>query len=121
MRLFSLALVFSILMLVSCKSRKPAVEEPTVEVKESCDATITYTASIKAIFDANCIKCHSGDRPKAGIKLSDYENAAKVVDHRLNCVITWSENCNKMPPFGGKLSDDDIKKITCWIENGKPN
>ena len=119
----SLILFFALftVVLFSCKSRKPEVTQDAIEVEAACDASITYTSSVKAIFDANCVKCHSGERPKAGVKLTDYENASKVVDHRLNCVVTWSENCNKMPPFGGQLSGDDIQKITCWIKNGKPN
>src|SRR5436305_6191893 len=38
---------------------------------------ITYAKDIKPLFEASCIRCHSGDRPKAGLKLDSLENAVK--------------------------------------------
>ena len=38
---------------------------------------VTYATDIKPILDASCIKCHSGDKPKAKLKLDTLENALK--------------------------------------------
>ena len=38
---------------------------------------VTYAADIKPIFDNSCVKCHSGDKPKARLKLDSLESALK--------------------------------------------
>src|SRR5438552_17425800 len=38
---------------------------------------VIYAADIKPIFDASCVKCHSGDKPKAGLRLDSLEHALK--------------------------------------------
>ena len=115
------ALVFVLLVVgSSCNLTKKAVEveaEPTI----ACDDQITYSSTIKGIFDARCTGCHSGPKPANAIDLTSYETASKVVAHRLKCVITWSDNCNKMPPSGGQLSSEEIQQINCWVENGLKN
>ena len=38
---------------------------------------VTYATDIKPIFEASCVKCHSGEKPKAKLKLDTLENALK--------------------------------------------
>jgi hypothetical protein len=38
---------------------------------------VTYAQDIHPLFEASCIKCHSGDRPKAGLKLDTLEGVLK--------------------------------------------
>jgi hypothetical protein len=38
---------------------------------------VTFATDIKPIFDASCVKCHSGAKPKAGMKLDTLEGALK--------------------------------------------
>ena len=38
---------------------------------------VTYATDIKPIFDQSCVKCHSGDKPKAQLKLDSLENMLK--------------------------------------------
>src|SRR5208283_3523608 len=38
---------------------------------------VTYATDIKPVFDQSCVKCHSGDKPKAKLKLDSLENALK--------------------------------------------
>lgn len=109
--------VFSLVVLSSCNLSKKAIESPEVEF--TCDENITYTSTIKGIFDARCTGCHSGEKPAYNINLTTFESASKVVDKRLTCVIGWEDNCNKMPPSGGQLSSVERQQIQCWIDNGK--
>ncbi|GEM_PF-1153331 len=104
----------------SCNLSKKVVESET-ETKITCNDQITYSSTIKGIFDARCTGCHSGPKPANAIDLTSYETASKVVAHRLKCVITWSDNCNRMPPSGGQLSSEEIQQINCWMENGFKN
>ena len=34
---------------------------------------LTYSKDVKPMLDASCTRCHSGDRPKAGLKLDTLE------------------------------------------------
>jgi len=38
---------------------------------------VTFAKDIKPLFDVSCVKCHGGDRPKAGLRLDTVENALK--------------------------------------------
>src|SRR5689334_8062572 len=38
---------------------------------------VTYAADIKPILDQSCVKCHSGDKPKARLKLDTLEGVLK--------------------------------------------
>jgi hypothetical protein len=38
---------------------------------------VTYEKDIHPLFEASCIRCHSGDKPKAGLKLDSLEGVIK--------------------------------------------
>ena len=38
---------------------------------------VTYATDIKPIFDNSCVKCHSGDKPKARLKLDSLGKRAQ--------------------------------------------
>ncbi len=124
MRVSFLLLIAMSFALFACNARKSTIEEthePPADAQFVCVDTISYSSSIKQIFEARCIKCHSGPRAAGGIDLTTYENASKVVDFRLLCVINWEDNCNRMPPLGGQLTELQRNLIECWLENGKKN
>jgi mono/diheme cytochrome c family protein len=47
----------------------------------STQANITYATDIKPIFDASCVKCHSGDKPKAHLHMDTLEGVLKGTGH----------------------------------------
>jgi hypothetical protein len=98
---------------------------------------VTYATDIKPILDASCVKCHSGDKPKAKLKLDSLENALKggkdgkviipgnsakstlvlAAAHMTSDPDLW------MPPkkFEAKfppLKADQIGLIRAWIDQG---
>lgn len=98
---------------------------------------VTYTTDIKPIFDTSCIKCHSGDKPKAHLKLDTLENALK--GSKDGKVITAGDSANSfmvkclahvtsdhdswMPPPHNKanigpLTPEQIGLIRAWIDQG---
>ncbi len=103
-----------------CNLRKKVESEP-VKTELDCDSSITYSNTIKNIFDARCVKCHGGNLPKSGIDLSSYEMASKVTNHRLVCVVSWGDNCTNMPPSEKQLTSTEIQQIQCWLDNGVKN
>ncbi|MCB9195214.1 MAG: hypothetical protein H6598_03230 [Flavobacteriales bacterium] len=76
----------------------------------TCDgSTRTYDADIKTIVDASCVSCHSNYSTYSGVKAS--------VD---NGSFEREVISKQTMPEGGKLSDADLTKIKCWLEQGAP-
>jgi len=98
---------------------------------------LTYATDIKPIFDASCVKCHSGDKPKAHLKLDSLENALKgskdgkvitagdsAKSKIVKCVAhATSDPDSWMPPPHNKanigpLTPVQIGLIRAWIDQG---
>ena len=98
---------------------------------------VTYATDIKAIFDASCVKCHSGDKPKARLLLDTLAGAlkgtkeGKIVtpgDSAGSVIIksvahTATDHDSWMPPLGNKagikpLTPEQIGLIRAWIDQG---
>jgi mono/diheme cytochrome c family protein len=98
---------------------------------------VTFAADIKPIFEASCVKCHSGDKPKAHLKLDTLDNALKgSKDGKIltagdsarslivKCVAhTTSDPDAWMPPPHNKanigpLTPEQIGLIRAWIDQG---
>jgi mono/diheme cytochrome c family protein len=103
----------------------------------SAKTGLTYATDLKPIFDANCVKCHSGDKPKAHLHLDALDgilagtkhgpvltpgNGAnslmvKAVAHQLKDTDGW------MPPMPNKagaktLTPEQIGLLIAWINQG---
>jgi len=98
---------------------------------------VTYATDIKPIFDSSCVKCHSGDKPKAHLKLDTLENALKgskdgkviavgdsAKSYLVKCVAhVTSDQDSWMPPLHNKagvkpLTAEQIGLIRAWIDQG---
>ncbi|MGA2179303.1 MAG: c-type cytochrome domain-containing protein [Verrucomicrobiota bacterium] len=98
---------------------------------------VTYAADIKPVFDQSCVKCHSGDKPKAKLKLDSLENALKgskdgkvVIPGNsaksqlvLNVAHLADDKDAWMPPLHNKanigpLTPGQIGLIRAWIDQG---
>jgi uncharacterized membrane protein len=98
---------------------------------------VTYAADIKSIFDNSCVKCHSGDKPKARLKLDSLESALKgskdgkvitpgdsAKSLMVKCVAhTTADHDSWMPPAHNKanigpLTPEQIGLIRAWIDQG---
>ncbi len=98
---------------------------------------VTYTTDMKPIFEASCVKCHSGDKPKARLHMDTLDgvlkgtkegkivtpgNSAgsfivKAVAHATGDHDSW------MPPLNNKagikpLTPEQIGLIRAWIDQG---
>ena len=98
---------------------------------------VTYATDIKTILDASCVKCHSGDKPKAHLKLDSLEGALKGSkdgpilksgDSANSFVVKaiahlTADNDSWMPPLNNKagiqpLTPEQIGLIRAWIDQG---
>ncbi len=110
---FALVLVAS---MFGCKKDSAAAYDCT-------GTTPTYTADVKAIFDASCATsgCHDSVTKEQGYDLSSYAGAKSAVTNSSDALlgsIQHKSGYKAMPQGGSKLADDKIKKIFCWVENG---
>ncbi len=103
----------------------------------SPQAGVTYDTDIKPIFQASCVKCHSGERPKARLRMDtlagvlkgtkngpivkpgDSANSliVKAIAHATDDQDGW------MPPLHNKagikdLTPEQIGLIRAWIDQG---
>ncbi len=98
---------------------------------------LTYATDIKPIFDASCIKCHSGDKPKArlhmdtlaGVLKGTKEGKIVVAGDSANSFLVKSvahvtgDSDAWMPPVHNKagikaLTPEQIGLIRAWIDQG---
>jgi mono/diheme cytochrome c family protein len=98
---------------------------------------VTYATDLKPIFDANCAKCHGGDKPKAHLHMDTLEGILKGTKHgpivtvgdSANSVIvkavahTAADKDDWMPPAPNKagaktLTADEVGLVRAWIDQG---
>src|ERR1019366_10619300 len=73
MKLTAVALTATFGLAISAAAQDAAATMPPASTKQG----VTYATDIKTILDASCAKCHSGDKPKARLKLDSLEDALK--------------------------------------------
>lgn len=104
------------IVLFSCKKEDP-------DVVECGSLTPTYTNDVASLINQNCAisGCHGNGSSKGGVDLSGY-SAVKAESSKKQFLgaIQHKSGYSKMPKNANKLSDADIKTITCWVQNGSP-
>lgn len=100
-------------------------------------AGVTYDGDIKAILEKSCVHCHSGDKPKAKLKLDTLDGILKGARNGKVVVVgdsakselvqaaahTSDDQDEWMPPAKatGKypnLTADQIGLLRAWIDQG---
>lgn len=94
-----------------------------INTSTACDTTnVTYTNTIKPIFDTYCVGCHNVGNASGGYALDTYVGSVNCANSgRLMGSIQWLTGYSTMPKGDAKLSDCNIAKIQKWINSGKPN
>jgi cytochrome c553 len=83
----------------------------------------TYNVDVKPIMDANCAitGCHNAATKKEGYDLSNYEGTKAAAGNlAFRGAIQHKSGYTAMPKKADKLSDADIRTVTCWVQNGMP-
>jgi len=127
--LFALAagITFSLIASASADPLPPA----------STKTGVTYDSNIKAIFDVSCVKCHSGDKPKARLRMDTLAGVLKGTKE--GKIVTAGDSAGSfivkaiahatpdqdswMPPLNNRagikpLTPDEIGLIRAWIDQG---
>lgn len=89
----------------------------------ACDtAAVKYSTSVLPVLSSNCISCHGGSTPSAGIRLDSYAGVKLQVDNgRLWGAVSHSPGYSAMPKNSNKLNACSLAKIKIWIDAGAPN
>lgn len=97
-----------------------ARDENGCSVAESVEVSsgLSFSADIKPIIEANCAVsgCHV-----AGTSQPDYTNEATIISLASN--IKARTQAGEMPPpsSGRSLTEAEIERIACWVDDGAPN
>ena len=113
MRILSFFMLFAgLALIVSCKK------------SEDCNTDgVTYTNTVKEIFDANCSSagCHESGSINGSGSLADYNDALTfVAQGRILGALRHEDGFVAMPPTGSQLDDCEIQQIEAWISDGAP-
>jgi hypothetical protein len=94
-------------------------------------SSVDFAAQIQPILVQNCLKCHSGDTPKGGLRLDSRRAALKGGDTNTKVLVPGkaslsdlikrvrsSEDDEKMPPKGPRLPAGQIALLEEWINAG---
>lgn len=87
------------------------------------ETNVTYSSTVKAIVDNNCIQCHASTPVNgAPMSLTTYENVKDAVLNRgLLDRISRAEGTDGAMPFGGpRLPQTNIDAINNWANNNFP-
>jgi hypothetical protein len=88
-----------------------------------CDtANVTYSRSVVPILSSNCITCHGGNTPSAGIKLDAYADVKiQATNGRLWGAVSHAASFSPMPKNAAKMSTCNLAKIKKWLDAGALN
>lgn len=100
------------------------------DAKDDKVKPINFEDNIAAIFKKSCAVCHGDGKQEAGLNLANYAAVVKgsgggeiVVagrssSSRLIEVLKSTEDGERMPPDGERLSAEAVNMITQWIDTG---
>ena len=105
-----------------------------VPLKGELRWTGSYKADIQPVFDTNCVRCHSAQRPENGLRLDSYDAVMKGTSFG-KVVIPGSAPAStlvqvvqgnasekiRMPHKEPRLTPNRIQNIVLWVEAGAKN
>ena len=110
--------------ITSCKEQEEPTTTTTSTTAGDCDGiTPTYTLDVKPIMDVSCAisGCHNSTDRKEGLDYSTYALVKSLAtDDAFVGSMNHTRGFKKMPEDRDKLSDEQLKALSCWIQNGMP-
>lgn len=109
-------LILSVTMISFSQCTKETIDEngAGTEVVDS----VFYDTDIKPIVTANCVGCHGGSSPSAGINLETYQ-VVKFQTESGN-LIDRINNSQFPMPTSGLMSADNRGAFDKWLKDGLP-
>ena len=85
-----------------------------------CTSTISYKTDIQPIMNSYCTSCHQPGNAKGGYELSTYSGVTSNTNKVLASML-HNSGAKAMPENADQLSDDLLKKMYCWVNQGAKN
>jgi hypothetical protein len=110
--------------------RAAITSEQARQLPPPADHQINFSAEIKPILEASCIKCHGRGRAKGDFRIDSRETLlkggstgpavvpGKSVESLLIELVMGFDPDNQMPKKGSKLTRDQIGVLRAWIDQG---
>jgi len=125
----SATLVPALLTQVPGSTDTSASTNSTSVATEVTTGSVSFANDVMPIFKASCFDCHGVKQIKAGLDLRTYDTILGGSFNHLVVIPEDSEGSlliqqlvnGKMPKQGAKLTDEQIKIISEWIDEGAPN
>ncbi len=118
------------LSLVPWLSRGALTPEQIKALPPPATHKINFTAEIKPIFEASCIRCHGRGRAKGGLQIDTRESLLKGGDtgpaaipgrggeSLIVALVSGADPDNVMPKKGKKLTPEQCGVLRAWIDQG---
>ncbi len=95
---------------VSCEKN---TEDNMSPPEDRCIEGISFQMDIKPIIESKCIQCHNGD-----VQPLDFKNYQTIKN---NAARVKTLTASRVMPKQGSLTEEQIKLIGCWVDDGAPN
>ncbi|MFZ9029214.1 MAG: hypothetical protein ACO2Z9_09380 [Crocinitomicaceae bacterium] len=100
--------LFASLIMMSCTKDKTMDAE--------CETPISFSQEVMPMLQTNCVGCHNGSQPP---NLTTHASVSVAADNVLARISLNEGDALLMPLGGPRFHQDSIRKIKCWIEQGK--
>jgi mono/diheme cytochrome c family protein len=107
------------------------IETVKGQTEQAKKGVVDFYRQVRPILEAKCAGCHTGDKPKGGLRLDSLASAikggksdgaaitpGKPAESSLLVRVKSSDAKEVMPPKGDKLTADEIKLLETWIGEG---
>jgi hypothetical protein len=128
-------ILIAIVFLLNCTDN--IISECQVCSEDSLPGNMTFTDIQQAIFNNNCVACHSGSQPSGGLVLSEGVAYRNLVNKQSNGSglkrvepfnssesylrhVLEGKDAPLMPP-GAQLDQAKIDSVKSWIDRGAAN
>ncbi|HKB03175.1 MAG TPA: DUF1549 domain-containing protein [Gemmataceae bacterium] len=122
-----------LLLILFCVVGPAAAQAPVEKdhAEKMARGTAIFKQHVRPVFITRCLKCHGGEKTEAELELTDRDKLLKGGEHgpalvpgdakkSLLYLMVAHERKPAMPYKEAKLSDETIRQLAAWIENGAP-
>jgi hypothetical protein len=90
---------------------------PTTPTSPPPTVTVAYTQDLASIFQADCVRCHSGSRPDAGYSMTTYEGVmrAVVAGNARSPLVTTTQNRGSMYRYWSGTAATKAELVRKWV------
>lgn len=90
-----------------------------------CTGIVATYSTLSPLLNGTCatMGCHDAVTVAGNADFSSYAGSKSYLSKSNNkflCSINWESGCSTMPQGLNKMDAVDIKRLTCWYNNGFP-